>query len=123
MECVFTCSVRTECGMFVMCCMSCQLVVSGCTVSRSYVNVCNSDGLVLLICTLTNRSSVLSVLMVESMSVVVNDMLPLMGVMGAPHAFAQHIAVHGGKVMYFVSFAALGSSLGSLIVMISACVL
>ena len=52
-ECVFTCPVRTECGIFVMYCMSCQLVVRGCTVLRSYVNVCNSDGLVLLICTLT----------------------------------------------------------------------
>ena len=27
-ECAFTCPVRTECGMFVMCCMQCCMSVS-----------------------------------------------------------------------------------------------
>ena len=48
-ECAFTSSVRTECGMFVMCCAvcsvvcPCQLFCSGCAVSRRYINVCDSD--------------------------------------------------------------------------------
>ena len=49
MECVFTSPMRTECGMFVMCCMQCCMSVS--TVlqcvdvmsSRRYINVCDSD--------------------------------------------------------------------------------
>ena len=28
MECAFTFAVRTECGMFVMCCMQCSMPVS-----------------------------------------------------------------------------------------------
>ena len=47
MECVFTSPVRTECGMFVMCCMQCCMsvstVVRGCAVSRRYIDVCNFD--------------------------------------------------------------------------------
>ena len=47
MECAFTSPVRTECGMFVMCAVLYVLVncflVSGCAVSRRYINVCNSD--------------------------------------------------------------------------------
>ena len=55
-ECAFTSPVRTECGMFVMYCMQCCMsvfVVYGCAVSRRYINVCNCDMLVLLMCTLT----------------------------------------------------------------------
>ena len=51
MECVFTSPVRTECGMFVMCCKQClfpcQLffIIRGCAVSRRYIKikVGNSD--------------------------------------------------------------------------------
>ena len=46
MECAFTSPVRTECGMFVMCCMQrCMSVdvVSGCAVSRRYIYVCYCD--------------------------------------------------------------------------------
>ena len=39
-ECAFTFSVRTECGMFVMCCMQCCMSVSA---SRRYKNVFNCD--------------------------------------------------------------------------------
>ena len=46
-ECVFTSPVRTECGMFVMCCAVCSVVcrvtcfvVRRCAVSRRYINVC-----------------------------------------------------------------------------------
>ena len=46
-------------------------VVRECAVSRRYINVCNCDMLVLLMCTLTICSSVLCVLMVEGMYVVV----------------------------------------------------
>ena len=47
-ECVLTSLVRTECGMFVMCCMQCcmslsTILVLGCAVSSRYINVCNSD--------------------------------------------------------------------------------
>ena len=42
MECAFTSPVRTECGMFVMCCMQC-FVVRGCAVSRRYIDVCYCD--------------------------------------------------------------------------------
>ena len=45
--------------------------------------------LVLLICTLTIRSYVLCVLMVEGMSVVVNVMLSLMSVMSTPIALCD----------------------------------
>ena len=49
MECAFTSPVRTECGIFVLCCMQCLyvcvscLVVCGCVVSRRYIHVCNCD--------------------------------------------------------------------------------
>ena len=44
-ESAFTSPVRTECGMFVMCCMQCcmsmlAVLVRGCAVSRRYINVC-----------------------------------------------------------------------------------
>ena len=47
-ECTFTYPVRTECGMFVMCCMQCcmsvsVLLVRGCAVSRRYIDVCYCD--------------------------------------------------------------------------------
>ena len=49
-ECAFTSPVRTECGMFVMCCMQCCLyvcvccfVVCGCAVSMRYIDVCYCD--------------------------------------------------------------------------------
>ena len=49
-ECVFTSLVRTECGVFVMCCMQCCMyvrvscfVMCGCAVSRRYIDVCNCD--------------------------------------------------------------------------------
>ena len=49
-DCVFTSPVRTECGMFVMCCMQycksvyvCCFVVCGCVVSRRYIYVCYCD--------------------------------------------------------------------------------
>ena len=46
-ECAFTSPVRTECGMFMMYCMSMSavscFVVRGCAVSRRYINVCNCD--------------------------------------------------------------------------------
>ena len=56
--------------------------------------------LVLLMCTLTIRSSVVCVLMVDGMSVVVNVMLSLMSVMSPP-LLVQPIGRHGGKFMYF----------------------
>ena len=40
-ECVFTSPVRTECGMFVMCCMQCCMSMHGCTVSWRYIDDCN----------------------------------------------------------------------------------
>ena len=47
-ECEFTSPVRTDCGMFVMYCMECcmsmpAVVLGGCAVLRSYINVCNCD--------------------------------------------------------------------------------
>ena len=45
--------------------------------------------LVLLMCTLTIRSSVLCVLIVEGMSDVVHVMLSLMSVMSLPHALCN----------------------------------
>ena len=45
--------------------------------------------LVLLMCTLTIRSSVLCVLIVEGMSVVVNVVLSLMNVMSPPHTLCN----------------------------------
>ena len=45
-ECAFISPVRTECGMFVMCCMLCCMscfVVCGCSVSRRYIHVSNCD--------------------------------------------------------------------------------
>ena len=45
--------------------------------------------LVLLMCTVTIRSSVLCVFMVEGMSVVVNVMLSMMSVMSPPHALCN----------------------------------
>ena len=67
-ECAFISPVRTECGMFVMCCMQC----------------CRSMSAVM--CTLTIWSFVLCVWMAESMYVVVNVMLSLMSVMSPPPA-------------------------------------
>ena len=58
----------------------------GYAVSRRYIDVCNWDMFVLLMCTMTICSSVLCVLMVEGMSVVVNVMLFLMSVMSPPPA-------------------------------------
>ena len=58
--------------------------------------------LVLLMCTLTIRSSVLCVLIVEGMSVVVNVMLSLMNVMSPP--LVQSIGAHCCEVMYFWCF-------------------
>ena len=48
MEYAFTSAVRTECGMFVMCCIQCCMsvsyfVVRGCAVSRRYKYVCYCD--------------------------------------------------------------------------------
>ena len=46
---MLTSPLRTECGMFMMCCMqrcmsvSTGFVVGGCTVSRRYIKVCNRD--------------------------------------------------------------------------------
>ena len=54
----------------------------GRAVSRKFMNVCNSD--MLLICTLTIISSGVCVLIVEGMSVVVNVMLSLTIVMSQP---------------------------------------
>ena len=43
-ECAFTSPVRTECGMFMMYCMQCQLFCSAwCGVSRRYIDVCYCD--------------------------------------------------------------------------------
>ena len=57
-ECAFTSPVKTECSMFVMCCMQCCVsvhvccfVVRGCAVSKRYIHVCNCDVFVLLMCT------------------------------------------------------------------------
>ena len=47
--CAFTSPVRTECSMFVTCCMQCCMscvccfVVRGCGVSRGYIDVCSCD--------------------------------------------------------------------------------
>ena len=61
----------------------CCFVVSGCAVSRSYIDVYYC--LVVLMCTLTILSSVLCVLMVEGMYFVVNVvMLSLISVMSPP---------------------------------------
>ena len=48
-ECAFTSPGRTECGMFVVCCMQCFMscvccfVVRGCAVWRRYIDVCYCD--------------------------------------------------------------------------------
>ena len=44
----FTSPLRTECGMFVMCCMQCYVcdscfIVRGYAVSTRYIDVCNCD--------------------------------------------------------------------------------
>ena len=57
--------------------------------------------LVLLMCTLTIRSYVLCVLMVEGKSFVVNIMLSLMSVIEPTSCLVQLIGTHGGEVMYF----------------------
>ena len=75
-ECAFTSPVRTECGMFVMYCMQCSMSVSA---VLSCVDTLSRGGiymfvivkcLMLLMCTLSIYSSVLSVLMVEGMAIV-----------------------------------------------------
>ena len=51
MECTLTSPVRTECGIFVMCCVQCAVfyirpscfVVRGWGVSRRYLAVCKCD--------------------------------------------------------------------------------
>ena len=48
LECAFTFPVRTECGMFVMCCMQCCRSVfcsawMCCAVSRRYIDVCKCE--------------------------------------------------------------------------------
>ena len=45
MASTISCPVRTECGMFVMCCMyvSAVFVVRGFTVSKRYIYVCYCD--------------------------------------------------------------------------------
>ena len=86
-----------RCGLSVVCCdvmyavlyvrVSC-FVMRGCAVSRRYINVCNCDVfVVLLMCTLIIRSSVLCVLMVEDMSVVMNVMLCLISLMSPSYVF------------------------------------
>ena len=57
-ECAFTSTARTECGMFVMYCMQSYVrvscfVVRGCAVSRRYIMFAIVICLVLLICTLS----------------------------------------------------------------------
>ena len=74
-------------------------VVRGCPGSRRYINVCNCDILVLLMCTLTIGSYVLCVLMFEGMSVVLNVMLSLMSVIRSPPALCNLSA--RTVVMYF----------------------
>ena len=78
--------------------------------------------LVLVICTLTIWNSMLCVLMVEGMSVVVNVMLSLMGVMSPSHNLCN---LSLGTVVKLCALGvfALGVSLVSWSVMTSACVL
>ena len=56
-ECAFTSPVRTECGMFVMCCMQCCMsmlaVCSAWMCGLPMVNRCLQLCLVCLMCTLT----------------------------------------------------------------------
>ena len=75
--------------------------------------------LVLLIYTLTILSSVLCVLIVESMSVVVNVLLSLMSVMSPPHALCN-LSVRSAVKLCILGVLALGVSLVSSIVMMSA---
>ena len=68
--------------------------------------------LVLLMCTLTIRSSVLCVLIVKGMSVVVNVMLSLISIMSLPPALSNLSAFTVVKLCNFGVFA-LGMSLVS----------
>ena len=65
------------------------LYVRGCAVSSRFINVCSCDMFSVVLC----------VLMVESMSVVVNVMLSLISVTRPTPCFVQPIATHGGEVM------------------------
>ena len=71
---------------YMQCCMPVSTVLYFVDV---YINVCNCDMFVLLMCTLTILCSVLCVLMVEGMSVVVNVMLSLMSIMSPPPALCN----------------------------------
>ena len=59
-------------------------VVHGCAVSSRYIHICNCDMFSVVNVYLDHLKYVLCVLMVESMSVVVNVMLSLMSVMSRP---------------------------------------
>lgn len=82
--------VRTECGMFVMCCMQCVMSESA---VLWWLDVVSRGGMymlamvicfVLFRCTLVIWSSVLCVFMVVGMSISVNVMLFLTNVMSPP---------------------------------------
>ena len=68
--------------------------------------------LVLFMCTLTIRSSVLCVLMVEGMSVVVNVMLSLISVMSPPPSLCN-LSAHTMVKLCTLGVLALGVSLVS----------
>ena len=94
-ECTFACPVRSECGLFVMCCMQCCMSVS---TGLYCVDVLSRGGiymfaivmcLVLLLCTLTILSDMVCVYMVECMSVVVIVMLSQMSMMSPPPALCN----------------------------------
>ena len=93
-ECAFTFPVRTECGMFMMCCIQCCMsanciVVCGCAVSRRYIHVCNRDVFSVVNMYLDHFRVMLLALMVEGMFVFVNVMLSLMSVMGPSPALCN----------------------------------
>ena len=94
----------------------------GCGVSRRYINVCNCDIYSVVYVYLDHLNSVLCVLMVECMYVVVNVMLSLMSVMSPPLALCN-ISVHTVVKLCTLGVLALGMSLFSRILMMSACVL
>ena len=91
-ECVFTSPVRSECDMFVRCCMQCCMSVSirfsACMCCLKEVYKCNSD--VFSVVNMYPDHLKFCVLMVEGMSVVVNVMLSLTSVMSPPLSCATY---------------------------------
>ena len=86
------------------------VLVRGCDVSRRYINVCNCDMFNVVYVYLGHLK--FRVVMIESMSVVVNIMLSLMSVMSSPPALCN-LSVRTVVKLGILGVLALGVSLVS----------